>query len=82
MKTASVRMMQHNLAHVLDWVQGGEEVTVTRRHVAVAKLVPCGKARENVQHPDFLGRARRIWGDQPHGMALSKAVRTSREERI
>ncbi len=74
-------MVQHNLAKVLNWVQEGEEVEVTRRHVVVAKIVSCQKEREDVQHPDFLGRARRIWGSQPKGMPLSAAVCRDREER-
>jgi antitoxin (DNA-binding transcriptional repressor) of toxin-antitoxin stability system len=81
MKTTSVRMVQHNLARVLSWVQEGEEVQVTRRHVVVAKIVPCRKARKDFQHPDFLGRARRIWGNRPKGMALSGTVCEDREER-
>ena len=81
MKTANVRMVQHNLAEVLDWVQEGEEVQVTRRHEVVAKIVPCQGEPRGVQHPDFLARARRIWGKRPKGIALSEALRHDREER-
>jgi antitoxin (DNA-binding transcriptional repressor) of toxin-antitoxin stability system len=66
---------------VLKWVQEGEEVEVTRRSRVVARIVPCPDAGAPVRHPDFLDRARRIWGERPAGEALSDLVRTDRRER-
>lgn len=40
MKTATVREAQHHLSKLLDEVAAGEEITITRRGVTVAKLVP------------------------------------------
>ena len=82
MKTANVRMVQHNLAKVLDWVRDGEEVQVTRRREVVAKIVPCPDTRRAVEHPDFVARAKRIWGPRPKGTALSETVREDREDRV
>jgi prevent-host-death family protein len=40
MKTTTVRELRNNYAKVLRWVSKGEEVEVTRRGKAVAKVVP------------------------------------------
>jgi prevent-host-death family protein len=40
MKTTTVRELRNNYAKVLKWVSNGEEVEVTRRGKAVAKVVP------------------------------------------
>ncbi len=40
MKTTTVRELRNNYAKVLKWVSKGEEVEVTRRGKAVAKVVP------------------------------------------
>jgi antitoxin (DNA-binding transcriptional repressor) of toxin-antitoxin stability system len=79
MKTATVRKVQHNLTEVLSWVERGEEVRVLRRKKVVARLVP--PQPEPPQSPDFLGRARAIWGATPKGTRLSAIVSESRGER-
>ncbi|HEY0967210.1 MAG TPA: type II toxin-antitoxin system prevent-host-death family antitoxin [Opitutaceae bacterium] len=40
MKSTTVRELRNNYAKVLKWVAKGEEVEVTRRGTAVAKVVP------------------------------------------
>lgn len=40
MKTTTVRELRNNYAQVLKWVSKGEEVEVTRRGKAVARVVP------------------------------------------
>lgn len=46
---------------------------MTDRDRVVAKLVPAG-----VSPPDFLGRAKAIWGENPPGKSLSAIVAESR----
>jgi antitoxin (DNA-binding transcriptional repressor) of toxin-antitoxin stability system len=79
MKTASVRHVQHNLREVLAWVERGEEVLVLRRSTVVARLVPPGPAP--AETPDFLARARGIWGKKPRGTTLSEIVSQARGKR-
>lgn len=77
MKTATVREVQHNLAEVLSWVERGEEVRVLRRRKVVARLLP--PEPQKVESPDFVARARTVWGKQPPGRPLSKIVSDARE---
>ena len=78
-KTATIRKVQHNLAEVLSWVERGEEVSVLRRNKVVARLVP--PTPKAPQSPDFLTRAKTIWGAKPKGTRPSEILSESRGER-
>jgi len=45
----------------------------------VAKLVPPGPAA--IESPDFVGRARRVWGKRPRGKSLSQLASEARGTR-
>jgi antitoxin (DNA-binding transcriptional repressor) of toxin-antitoxin stability system len=65
MKTATIRQVRHDLGTVLSWVAEGEEVTVLKRSVPVARLCPPRPARPRaVKMPDFAARAKAIFGDR------------------
>ena len=44
MRSTTVRELRNNYSKVLEWVSQGEEVEVTRRGKAVAKVVPIASA--------------------------------------
>jgi len=50
MKTASVRELRNRYTQLLKWLEAGEEITITRRGVAIARLVPANgaKARRSI----------------------------------
>ena len=79
MKTATVRQVQHNLSEVLSWVEQGEEVRVLRRKQVVARLLPPEPIVAT--SPDFLARAKAVWGEKPRGARLSKLVSEGRGTR-
>lgn len=79
MKTTTVREVQHHLSEVLAWVERGEEVRVVRRRKVVARLLP--PEPQSVPAPDFLRRARTVWGEKPRGKPLSEIVAEARGER-
>ncbi len=79
MKSATVREVQHNLNEVLSWVARGEEVQVYRRKQLVAKLVPPSPVA--IESPDFIARARRVWGKRPRGKSLSQLASDARGNR-
>ena len=74
MKTASVQQVPKQWAEILRWVAAGEEVEVTEKDQVVAKLVPARSAPT----PDFLARAKAVWGETPPGKALSAVVSEAR----
>jgi len=79
MKTATVRDVQHHLSEVLAWVANGEEVRVLKRRKVVARILPPEPVV--VAPPDFLARAKDVWGGRPRGKRLSDIVSESRGRR-
>ena len=74
MKTASVQQLPQQWPEILRWVAAGEEVQVTQQDKVVARVVPAKPALQ----PDFLGRAKANWGEQPSGKPLSEVVAEAR----
>ena len=67
--------MPQRWPEILRWVAEGEEVQVMQQDKVVAKVVP---PNSEVAHPDFLARAKSIWGEQPAGKPLSAIVSEGR----
>jgi antitoxin (DNA-binding transcriptional repressor) of toxin-antitoxin stability system len=40
MKTATVRELRNRYTQLLEWIDAGEEIKITRRGVVIARLVP------------------------------------------
>ena len=74
MKTASVQQLPQQRPEILRCVAAGEEVQVTQQDKVIAKVVP----PPPVPWPDFLARAKAIWGEQPPGKPLSELVLEAR----
>src|SRR2546427_5387786 len=80
MRTATIREAQHDLPSILRAVSRGEVVEITRRNRVVARLVPAAP-RPAGGLPDFVARARAIWGRRPGGKPTSEIVIEARAER-
>lgn len=63
MKATSVQQAPHKWAEILAWVAAGEEVQVLEHAKIVARVVP----GEPSKMPDFVTRARAVWGEAPPG---------------
>jgi len=66
MKTATVRQVRHDFGTVLDWVEEGEQVEISKRGKIVALLSPppVPKPTKPKKRPDFAARLKRIYGDK------------------
>jgi antitoxin (DNA-binding transcriptional repressor) of toxin-antitoxin stability system len=63
MKTASIREVRHDFSRILEWVAGGEEVAITKRHVTVARLLPARRKKtDRLKMPDATARLQRVFG--------------------
>ena len=80
MKTYSIMATQHNLSRVLKEVEAGHEVGITRRKKLVARLLPPTDP-EAVEFPDFVARAREVWGGGWTGTPSDKLLADSRGDR-
>jgi prevent-host-death family protein len=82
MKTASVREIQHHLSRILNWVEDGEEVTVTKNKKIVAKIVPAREKKpKKIERPDFAARRRRLLELGWKGKPVSEIIDEARGER-
>ena len=73
MKTARAQQVPQQWTEILGWVAAGEEVQVTHEDQVVARVVPARPAAT----PDFLARAKAVWGEAP-GQPLSAVVSEAR----
>jgi len=66
MKTATVRQLRHDFGAVLNWVEEGEPVEISKRGKIVALLTPppAPKPARSRKRPDFAARLKRIYGDK------------------
>ena len=82
MKTVSVREAQHHLGAVLEEVQRGRTITLTKRGRVVAKIVPARVARRRATWPDFEARMKRLFpAGPPPGAPASLLIRDMRDEK-
>lgn len=66
MKTATVRQLRHKFGTVLNWVEEGEPVEISKRGKIIALLTPppAPKPVRPKKRPDFAARLKRIYGDK------------------
>jgi prevent-host-death family protein len=62
--TISMRELQQNLKKVIERVERGETVALTRRRRVIARLVPATETRPVPPWPDLDARARAIFGNR------------------
>jgi len=64
MKTATVRQLRHHFGAVLNWVEEGEAVKISKRGKIIALLTPppAPKPARPRKRPDFAARLKRIYG--------------------
>lgn len=64
MKTASVRILRQDFARILAWIEAGEEVAITMRRQAVARLIPLPHTRAAKRPlPDLAARLNKVFGN-------------------
>lgn len=80
MKTATIRQIRHDFTTVLNWVEEGEQVEVSKRGKIVALITapPVTKAVLQKKRPDFAARLKRIYGDTALSGNIIVAERDSR----
>jgi antitoxin (DNA-binding transcriptional repressor) of toxin-antitoxin stability system len=63
MKTASVRDLRQDFPRILAWIEAGEEVAITLRRQAVARLIPYPRKKASKRPmPDIAARLKKVFG--------------------
>ena len=75
MKTASVRDLRQDFARVLGWIEAGEEVAITKRRQAIARLIPWPRKKTAKRPmPDIAARLKKVFGAKTIADRTMKAV--------
>ena len=82
MKEFNVRHVQHHLASLLEAVERGEKVRITRRGKVVAQLGPPEMDPAHLRWPDSTARLERLTPLIKPGKACSETISEDREERF
>ena len=80
MKTASIREIRHDFGKVLNWVEDGERVEITKRRRVVAMLVPVKAKTKKLEWPDFEARRKKIFPNGVKGKPISEILDEARGE--
>ena len=62
MRKVAIRELQQNIRRVMELVERGETVEVTRRRRSIARLAPIRQPQKPARWPDLDERARRALG--------------------
>ena len=82
MKEFNVRHVQHNLADLLQAVERGEKLRITRRGKVVAQLGPPEPESGELSWPDASERLERVSQLIGEGIPASTIIAEDREERF
>ncbi len=77
MRTISVRDLRYDFKTVERILLEGEEVQITKRRRAIARLVP--EPARSSSLPDFMSRLRSIYGDECLTVSGAEIVRLDRD---
>jgi prevent-host-death family protein len=80
MKAVPVRELQREIRAILDRVEHGESLEITRRGRPVARLIPAKGVRAEAW-PDLAARARKVLGSRRVSPSPSQQIATDRGER-
>ena len=72
--TATLDEIHRDPAILDQAIARGEALEIVSNGAVTATLVPTAKLAE----PDFVARAKRIWGERPPGAPLSEIISTAR----
>jgi len=78
MKQVTVRELQQNIRSVLERVQAGEVIEVTRRRKAVARITPTSVPDEPERWPDLAARTKSVFGNRKVEPAPSTKIAADR----
>ena len=77
MKTATVRDLRNHFARISRWVEAGEEVEVTKRGRAFARIEPVQpQKRQRFKMPDVMARLNEAFGDTCYSAEVVQRMMT------
>lgn len=81
MKTTNIRELKHATSTVLEWVEQGESVEITRRNKVVGIIVPPSSEKLDEIPSDYYQRLETLFHDFSKPMTGTEIVSYGRGER-
>lgn len=81
MRTTNIRELKHATSTVLEWVEQGESVEITRRNKVVGIIVPPGSEKSDEIPSDYYQRLETLFYDKTQPMTGAEIVSYGRSER-
>jgi antitoxin (DNA-binding transcriptional repressor) of toxin-antitoxin stability system len=82
MKSASIRELKHATPAILQWVQLGHTVQITKHNRIVAVMtMPPAAVVENVERPDFAARLKKTWDGKKLKTTATELIHDERGDR-
>lgn len=79
MKTATLRQLRNETSMLVEWVESGETVIVTKRSKPILRLLPVvPEARKDVKYPDFAKRQSAIFGNRKLPQTVAESLAEER----
>lgn len=65
MKTATVRDLRYDFPKIEAWLEGGEEIIITKHSKPIARIQSeRAVSKSELKHPDYEARRKMTWGDR------------------
>ena len=82
MKSASIRELKQATPEILEWVQAGHQVQITKHNRVVAVLTrPPSASKQTLERPDFAKRLQQTWGRKMLGISSTQLIHEERGDR-
>lgn len=81
MKTTNIRELKHATSTVLEWVEQGESVQITKRNKVVGIIVPPTPESSQQVPSDYYERLEKLFYDPAESMTGTEIVSYGRGER-
>lgn len=81
-KTVSVRQLQHDFKTVLQWINEGSNILITKRKNIVAEMRAPQKKAKKIERPDFGKHLRETFSRPIPGPSNAELISMLREDRF
>jgi len=81
MRTTNIRELKHSTSTVLEWVEQGESVEITRRNKVVGIIIPPGSEKADAIPSDYYQRLETLFYDFTKPMTGAEIVAYDRGDR-
>jgi len=81
MRSTTIRELRTRFPKIEAWLSQGEPISITKRGVHVASLIPAPAVAKRGTSVDFAAQMKRLWGEKQYSdVEARKMLRVARDE--